>query len=382
MIGTHRLLQAGIEFANLGLVVIDEEQRFGVAHKERLKRMRLEVDVLTLSATPIPRTLHMSLAGIRDMSPMDTAPEDRLPVQTFVAEWDDALVRDAILNELERGGQIYLVHNRVHTIDRVAEQVRALAPEARVIVGHGQMPKAVLRRVMERFAAGEADVLVCTTIIESGIDIPNVNTLIIDRAELLGMAQLYQLRGRVGRGAQQAHAYLLHRRDRRAERGAAAAPRHDLRGDRAGRGLPGGAARPRDPRRRQPARRGAERPDRRPSASTSTRRCSPRPSPSSAPRTTASRRWRAPPPVSVDLPVTAYIPESYMEDIEARVALYQRIAGLRDLARGHRRPGARRSIDRFGALAATPASNSSGLVRIRLAAGAARVTAVRMPRAT
>ena len=214
VIGTHRLLQAGVEFKNLGLVVIDEEQRFGVGHKERLKRMRLEVDVLTLSATPIPRTLHMSLAGIRDMSTMDTPPEDRQPVQTFVAEWDDALVREAVLTELERGGQVYLVHNRVHSIDTLAERVRELVPEARVVVGHGQMPKAVLRGVMEHFTAGDADVLVCTTIIESGIDIPNVNTLIVDQADRLGLAQLYQLRGRVGRSAQQAQAFLLHGRDR------------------------------------------------------------------------------------------------------------------------------------------------------------------------
>ncbi|MYA20514.1 MAG: transcription-repair coupling factor, partial [Chloroflexi bacterium] len=212
VIGTHRLLQPGVEFANLGLVVIDEEQRFGVAHKERLKRMRLEVDVLTLSATPIPRTLHMTLAGIRDMSTMESAPEDRLPVQTWVAEWDDALVREAVLGELERGGQAYVVHNRVLSIDQFADRLRRLVPEARVVVGHGQMPRGVLRSVMERFAAGEADVLVCTTIIESGIDIPNVNTLIVDLADRLGLAQLYQLRGRVGRGSQQARAYLLHRR--------------------------------------------------------------------------------------------------------------------------------------------------------------------------
>ena len=182
MIGTHRLLQGGIEFANLGLVIIDEEQRFGVTHKERLKRMRLEVDVLSLSATPIPRTLHMALTGIRDMSTIDTPPEGRQPVQTYVAEWDDALVREAILHELERGGQVYVVHNRVQSIDVFADRLRALVPEARVAVGHGQMPESLLKRVMERFADGEFDVLVCTTIIESGIDIPNVNTLIVDNA--------------------------------------------------------------------------------------------------------------------------------------------------------------------------------------------------------
>ena len=373
VIGTHRLLQPGTEFANLGLVVIDEEQRFGVAHKERLKRMRLEVDVLTLSATPIPRTLHMSLAGIRDMSPMDTAPEDRLPVQTFVAEWDDALVRDAILNEQERGGQVYLVHNRVETIDRVAEQVRALAPEARVIVGHGQMPKAVLRRVMERFSAGEADVLVCTTIIESGIDIPNVNTLIIDRAELLGMAQLYQLRGRVGRGAQQAHAYLLHRRDRvlsevqqqrlatifeATELGAGfqvALRDLEIRG--AGNLL------------------GAEQSGQ--IASVGFDLYTQMLAEAVAEQRAAhdgEAAAAAPPPVSVDLPVTAYIPEPYMEDIEARVALYQRIAGLRSLDTA---ADLRAEIeDRFGALP-LPLEQLLALVRIRLASGGARVAAVR-----
>ncbi|MXZ46582.1 MAG: transcription-repair coupling factor [Chloroflexi bacterium] len=374
VIGTHRLLQPGIEFGNLGLVVIDEEQRFGVAHKERLKRMRLEVDVLTLSATPIPRTLHMSLAGIRDMSPMDTAPEDRLPVQTFVAEWDDALVRDAILNEQERGGQVYLVHNRVETIDRVAEQVRALAPEARVIVGHGQMPKAVLRRVMERFSAGEADVLVCTTIIESGIDIPNVNTLIIDRAELLGMAQLYQLRGRVGRGAQQAHAYLLHRRDRvltevqqqrlatifeATELGAGfqvALRDLEIRG--AGNLL--GAEQS-----GQIASVGFDLYTQMLAEAVAEQRAAHDGEPAAAP----------PPPVSVDLPVTAYIPEPYMEDIEARVALYQRIAGLRSVDAAAE---LRAEIeDRFGA--PPPALEQLlGLVRIRLAAGEARVAAVRI----
>ena len=214
LIGTHRLLDPTMEFKNLGLVIIDEEQRFGVTHKERLKRMRLEVDVLTLSATPIPRTLHMALTGIRDMSMIETAPAGRQPVQTFVMEQDDAIVREAILHEMDRGGQVFVVHNRVRSIDALADHLRALVPEARIAVGHGQMPESVLQGVMERFADGEFDVLVCTTIIESGIDIPNVNTLIVDRADMLGLAQMYQLRGRVGRGANQAYAYLLHPRNR------------------------------------------------------------------------------------------------------------------------------------------------------------------------
>jgi transcription-repair coupling factor (superfamily II helicase) len=214
VIGTHRLLQKDVDFNNLGLVVIDEEQRFGVTHKERLKQMRQQVDVLTLSATPIPRTLHMALGGIRDMSVMDTPPEDRLPIKTYVLEFDDHIARDAILRELERKGQVYFVHNRVHNIESIAEKVRRLVPEAEVAVAHGQMPEDQLERVMLDFARGAVDVLICTTIIESGLDIPNVNTIIINQADRLGLAQLYQLRGRVGRGASRAYAYLFYDRHR------------------------------------------------------------------------------------------------------------------------------------------------------------------------
>ncbi|MEX2245763.1 MAG: transcription-repair coupling factor [Dehalococcoidia bacterium] len=214
VIGTHRLLQRDVTFKNLGLVIIDEEQRFGVAHKERLKQMRREVDVLTLTATPIPRTLHMSLTGIRDMSAIETPPEERLPIKTYVTEFDDHLVREAILRELERGGQVYFVHNRVHNIELVARKVRDLAPEAEVLIGHGQMHEDQLEQVMVDFTEGKADVLVCTTIIESGLDIPNVNTIIINNADRFGLAQLYQLRGRVGRGAARAYAYLLYEKHR------------------------------------------------------------------------------------------------------------------------------------------------------------------------
>ena len=214
VIGTHRLLQADVAFKSLGLVVIDEEQRFGVAHKERLKRMRREVDVLTLSATPIPRTLHMALSAIRDMSTIETPPEERLPITTYVMETDDQVLREAILREIERGGQVYFLHNRVRTIEVVASWLRELVPEGRFVVGHGQMPEGQLEEVMTSFVAGDADVLVCTTIIESGLDIPNVNTIIIHQAQRLGLAQLYQLRGRVGRSAAQAYAYLLYDRSR------------------------------------------------------------------------------------------------------------------------------------------------------------------------
>ena len=209
VIGTHRILQKDVGFKNLGLVIVDEEHRFGVAHKERLKQMRAEVDVLTLSATPIPRTLHMALAGVRDMSVIHTPPEARLPVKTFISEDSGEPVREAILRELERDGQVFFLHNRVRTIHSVAEELEQLVPEARFLVGHGQMPESELEEVMVAFANREADVLVCTTIIESGLDMPNVNTIIIDRADRFGLAQLYQLRGRVGRGDHRAYAYLL-----------------------------------------------------------------------------------------------------------------------------------------------------------------------------
>jgi transcription-repair coupling factor (superfamily II helicase) len=182
VIGTHRLVQKDVEFKSLGLVVIDEEQRFGVAHKERLKQLRREVDVLTLTATPIPRTLHMGLVGVRDMSVLETAPEARLPVRTYVTDYDDGLVAEAILREIDRGGQVYFVNNRVQGIETIANRLRKLAPEARIGVAHGQMNEDQLERTMLAFAEGEFDVLVCTTIIESGLDIPNANTLVVNSA--------------------------------------------------------------------------------------------------------------------------------------------------------------------------------------------------------
>jgi transcription-repair coupling factor (superfamily II helicase) len=212
-IGTHRLVQKDVEFKNLGLVVIDEEQRFGVAHKERLKQLRREVDVLTLTATPIPRTLHMGLVGVRDMSVLETAPEARLPVRTYVTEYDDGLVQEATLREIDRGGQVYFVNNRVQGIETIANRLRRLVPEARIAVAHGQMPEDQLEQTMLGFAEGDYDVLVCTTIIESGLDIPNANTLVINGAHRFGLAQLYQLRGRVGRSASRAYAYLLYAKD-------------------------------------------------------------------------------------------------------------------------------------------------------------------------
>ena len=230
---------------------MDEEQRFGVAAKERLKQLRREVDVLTLSATPIPRTLNLALAGIRDLSVIETPPEDRLPIQTRVAEASAGLVRDAILRELDRGGQVFYVHNRVETIEAQAEQLRAMLPGVRFVVGHGQMAEGALEKVMIAFADGAADVLVCTTIIESGLDIPNANTIVIDRADTLGLAQLYQLRG-PGRPVVPARLRLPAVPAARAAvgRGAQAAP-GDLQRLGARRRVPDRAVRPRDPRRRQ-----------------------------------------------------------------------------------------------------------------------------------
>lgn len=210
VIGTHRLVQKDISFKDLGLVVVDEEQRFGVRQKEFLKQLRTEVDVLSMSATPIPRTLHLSLSGIRDISMIETAPQARLPIRTFVTGFSDQLVREVILREMDRGGQIYVVHNRVHDIDRLADKLRKIVPEARFGVGHGQMDEHVLEEVMLSFMRHEYDVLLSTTIIESGVDIANVNTMIIDNADTLGLTQLYQLRGRVGRSTNRAYAYLLY----------------------------------------------------------------------------------------------------------------------------------------------------------------------------
>jgi transcription-repair coupling factor (superfamily II helicase) len=381
LIGTHRLLEAQAEFANLGLVVIDEEQRFGVTHKERLKRMRLEVDVLTLSATPIPRTLHMALTGIRDMSIIETAPEGRRPVQTFVMEWDDQIAREAILHEMERGGQVYIVHNRVQSIDVFAEKLRALVPEARIIVGHGQMPQGVLRQVMEKFSDGDADVLVCTTIIESGIDIPNANTLIVDRADMLGLAQMYQLRGRVGRSSNQAYAYLFHPKNRVLTEEAQARLSTIFEASELGAGF-------------QVALRdleirgagnllGAEQSGHIASvgfdlytemlseAVEELRAKAERRAPATLPHEERDALRQ----VTIDLPVAAHVPESYVPEIEARLALYQRVASLRSLEDAE--SFAQETADRLGPLP-EPLLNLLALVRIRLAARASDVTSIRL----
>ncbi len=213
VVGTHRVISKDVRFKDLGLVVIDEEQRFGVKHKEKFKEIFRLVDVLTLSATPIPRTLYLALMGMRDMSTIETPPPNKQAVQTQICPYDERVIKQAVDAEIERGGQVFFLHNRVISIENIASRIRALCPKARVIIGHGQMDEELLEDVMHKFVDGEADVLVCTTIIESGVDIPNANTIIIDRADRFGLADLYQLRGRVGRGGTQAHAYLLLPRD-------------------------------------------------------------------------------------------------------------------------------------------------------------------------
>ncbi|HVX38475.1 MAG TPA: transcription-repair coupling factor [Gemmatimonadaceae bacterium] len=209
VIGTHRLLSPDVQFADLGLIIVDEEHRFGVKHKERLKHLKLQTDVLTLTATPIPRTLHLSLAGLRDMTLMQTPPRDRSPVLTYVEPWDDGLIDEGISRELDRGGQVFFVHNRIETIQAIADHVRRVVPRARVAVGHGQMREKELEEVMHAFVSGSVDVLVSTMIVESGLDVPNANTMFVNRADNFGLAQLYQLRGRVGRSHRRAYCYLL-----------------------------------------------------------------------------------------------------------------------------------------------------------------------------
>jgi len=381
LIGTHRMLDPSVQFANLGLAIIDEEQRFGVTYKERLKRMRLEVDVLTLTATPIPRTMHMALSGIRDMSTIDTAPEGRQAVQTYVTEWDPAIVREAILHEIERGGQVYLVHNRVLSIDRFADELRAQIPEARVVVGHGQMPESLLEQVMSKFGEGAFDVLVCTTIIESGIDIPNVNTLIVDRADRLGLAQMYQLRGRVGRSENQAYAYLTHPKEHvlnevaqqrlstifeASELGAGfQVALRDLEirgaGNLLGAEQSGSIAAVGFDLYTQMLAEAVEE-----LKSSHEHR---------EPKQLPHEKQRALRSVAIDLPVASFIPEPYIEEINGRLALYQRIAALTT------REGAlaleQETLDRFGELP-EPLSQLFALVRIRIAASVAELASVRL----
>ena len=262
IVGTHRLLSKDVTFRDLGLLVVDEEQRFGVAHKEKIKQMKKKVDVLTMSATPIPRTLNMSLIGIRDMSIIETPPKDRLSIQTNVVKFDQHVIGTAIRTELARGGQVYFVHNRVESIFSIGDLVQRLVPEARVVVAHGQMDEEALERAMFDFVAKKFDVLLATTIVENGLDIPNANTIIINRADRYGLSQLYQLRGRVGRSDRAAYAYLLIPPEDNLSPDREETAGGDQGVQRSRQRVPRGRARPRDPRRRQPARRRAERADR------------------------------------------------------------------------------------------------------------------------
>ncbi len=375
VIGTHRLLQKDVGFRDLGLVIIDEEQRFGVAHKERLKQMRREVDVLTLTATPIPRTLHMALGGIRDMSTIETPPEDRLPIKTYVTEFDDHVVREAIVRELERGGQVYFVHNRVHNIETVARKVRELAPEAEVMVAHGQMPEEQLERTMLDFVGGKADILVCTTIIESGLDIPNVNTIVINQADRLGLSQLYQLRGRVGRGAARAYAYLLFDRHRALSETAQKRLQAIFEATELGAGF-------------QIAMRdleirgagnllGAEQSGHIGAVGFD---LYVRMLAEAVGRLQALQRGETPKPselarpaVTIDLPVSAFIPERYVPDLNLRLATYQRLGSAR--AADEIEALEAELHDRFGALP-RPVRDLLYVVKVRMLARKARATAV------
>jgi transcription-repair coupling factor (superfamily II helicase) len=368
LIGTHRLLQKDVRFSNLGLVVIDEEQRFGVAHKEQLKRLRANVDVLTMTATPIPRTLHMALSGIRDLSVINTPPQDRIPIRTFVSPESDHLIREAILRELGRGGQVYFVHNRVHSIHQTAARLADLVPEARIGVGHGQMDEHELEAVMLSFVQHEFDVLVCTTIIESGVDIPNTNTIIIDQAQNFGLTQLYQLRGRIGRSHQRAYAYLTYPGHQRLSTEAQARLEAIQEATDLGAGF-------------QIALRdleirgagnvlGAEQSGHIAAVGFDlyTRMLA-----TAVEEIKQGRPIEEPEAVSVDLPVTAVIPPEYAGDEETRIELYKRIAsaqsfaGLRDLQA--------ELLDRFGPL---PESVQTlfELGRLRVRASSLGITSV------
>lgn len=343
LIGTHRLLQKDVAFGNLGLVVIDEEQRFGVAHKEQLKRLRANVDVLTMTATPIPRTLHMALSGIRDLSVINTPPQDRIPIRTFVSPTSDHLIREAILRELGRGGQVYFVHNRVQSIHQVAAKIAELVPEARIGIGHGQMAEDELEAVMLSFVQHEFDVLVCTTIIESGVDIPNTNTMIIDQAQNFGLTQLYQLRGRIGRSHQRSYAYLVYPGNQPLSSEAQARLEAIQEATELGAGF-------------QIALRdleirgagnvlGAEQSGHITAVGFDlyTRMLA-----TAVEEIKQGRPIEEPESVSVDLPVAAVIPPEYAGDEETRIELYQRIASANSF--GHLRDLQAELLDRFGAL--------------------------------
>jgi transcription-repair coupling factor (superfamily II helicase) len=388
VIGTHRLVQKDVHFKNLGLVIIDEEQRFGVTHKEYFKKLRTEVDVLTLTATPIPRTLYLSLTGVRDISTINTPPEERLPIVNHAGPFDDRLVRQSILRELDRDGQVFFVHNRVQSIGVMLHKLQALVPEARIGVAHGQMNEHELSRVMDQFTAGEVDVLLCSSIIESGLDIPNANTLIVDRADTFGLAQLYQLRGRVGRGAARAYAFFLTDRRHRPtpegyQRLETLAEQTDL-----GAGF-GIAMRDLEMRgagdilgvrqhghiaavgfhlytqllgeavKRQRAQAGAETPA--PAASLAEAGA------------VLDLEAAAAAPVSVDLPIAASIPVEYIPDRDLRLRIYRRLADIR--AEPQLTEVKQELAERFGPLP-TPVENLLYQLRVKIMAASAGVIAI------
>lgn len=368
VIGTHRLLSKDVQFRDLGLLIVDEEQRFGVSHKETLKRMRTEVDVLTLTATPIPRTLQMALVGARDMSVIETPPEDRLPIKTYVTPKAEPVVRESILREIDRGGQVFYVHNRVHDIERVARELRDTVPGVRVAIGHGQMEESQLENVMLSFVQHQHDVLLCTTIIESGLDIPNANTLLVDDAAYFGLAQLYQLRGRVGRGTQRAYAYLMYRPSERISEDAQKRLDAISEATELGAGFRiamkdlelRGAGNFLGP--EQSGHVGAV------GLELYTRLLE-----HAVQEARTGQQLPEPPAVTLDLPLEAALPEDYITDRDSRLRLYRRLAStaterdlklLEDELR-----------DRFGPVP-EPAQNLITLIELKLLASAAGVTAV------
>lgn len=374
VIGTHRLIQKDVVIKDIGLLIVDEEQRFGVRHKEWLKRMRRQVDVLTMTATPIPRTLYMSLSGVRDMSTIDTPPEERLPVRTQVAEFDEGLIRRAILRELNRDGQVYFVHNRVQGIRQIAQRLHKIVPEASIAIGNGQMPEDKLSAVMTDFSAGKYDVLVCTSIIESGLDIPNVNTIIINRADCFGLAQLYQLRGRVGRSAVQAHSYLLFPKHRELTEIAQQRLEAILESSELGAGF-------RIAMRDLEIRGAGEILGARQHGhivaigfELYTRLLAQAVKELKAAGPHAERvKPEIELPPQIELPLEARLPEDYVPDEELRLKLYQRLAGVDN---EEQLDGLRRELeDRFGLLP-SPAENLLFVLRVRLLAYRAGVQAV------
>ncbi|HEX6507007.1 MAG TPA: transcription-repair coupling factor [Chloroflexota bacterium] len=371
VIGTHRLLQKDVSFKNLGLLIIDEEQRFGVKHKEQLKRMREAIDVLTLTATPIPRTLHTGLVGIREISVIETPPEGRLPIRTYLQPFDERLVREAILRELDRDGQVYFVHNKVQTIEAMAERLRALVPEARILVAHGQMDGALLEKAMLSFAHHEADVLLSSTIIENGLDIPNVNTIVVNNAHRLGLTQLYQLRGRVGRSANQAYAYLLYPLDIRLNRDAARRMEAVFEAQDLGAGF---SIAMKDLEIRGAGNLlGAEQSGHATAIGFDlyTRMIG-----------DAVERLRGvpveeSPAVSLALPLSAYLPPDYVGSEVERLTLYRRLAGVAN--EDELQTVTEEMRDRFGALP-EPVSNLITTVRLKVLAQTAKVNSVSMDR--